>query len=75
MAKKKVEQSEYQPIWTVGYGSHTLMLAAPTAEEAVREAHERDPVLRALPTVAEPVITADGFHAVALVTPDTDDIV
>ena len=43
------------------------MLAAPTAEDAIHEAIERDPVLRALPTVAEPVITADGFHAVALV--------
>lgn len=67
MAKAK---SAYQPIWTVGYGSHTMLLAAPTAEDAIHEAGERDPVLRALPMVAEPVITADGFHAVALPVDD-----
>jgi len=53
------------PVFRVGYGDHTLLLAAESASEAMREAIEKDPVLRALPITAEPLVTDDGFACMA----------
>lgn len=70
---KKVTKTGLQPVWKVGYGSHTLMLAADTAEDAMHEAAEKDPVLAALPISAEAVVTDDGFPCMAQ-TSEEDDI-
>jgi len=73
MATKK-EAKKYLPVWLVGYGSHTLTLAAKTAEEAIREGMARDSVMAALPLTAEPIVTDDGYQVVAEVTLEEEDI-
>ena len=62
---KKAPKKGLMPVFRVGYGEHTLLLAAESATEAMREAVEKDPVLAALPITAEPLVTDDGFACMA----------